>query len=253
MTTLIQRSRSALVRGVLGEDRYRRLTREYTRRKQRPRIGRVDFGDLRVTEPLCGWYGRDRGGPIDRYYIENFLDEHRAQVSGRVLEIGERTYTERFGAGVTQADMLHVDDVDGATYVADLADAPSIPSDAYDCVIITQTLQMIYDVRAAVATLHRILKPGGVLLCTVPGVTQLADPRWNRTWYWSFTPLAAERLIGDEFGAGAVTVGMHGNVLAVTSFLQGLTPDDLTTDELDVADPSYPMIVTVEAVKNAQA
>ena len=56
-----------------------------------------------------------------------------------------------------------------ATIVGDLTDAPQIPSDAFDCAIVTQTLQFVYDVRAALATLHRILAPGGVLLATVPG------------------------------------------------------------------------------------
>ena len=46
-----------------------------------------------------------------------------------------------------------------ATIVGDLTDAPHIPSDAFDCAIVTQTLQFVYDVRAALATLHRVLRP----------------------------------------------------------------------------------------------
>ena len=60
-----------------------------------------------------------------------------------------------------------------ATIVADLADAAHIPADAFDCIILTQTLHLIFDVRAAVATVRRILAPGGVVLATVPGISQV--------------------------------------------------------------------------------
>ena len=46
----------------------------------------------------------------------------------------------------------------------------------FDCVICTQTLHVIYEVEGAVRTLHRMLKPGGVALVTVPGITQAAAP-----------------------------------------------------------------------------
>jgi len=38
--------------------------------------------------------------------------------------------------------------------------------------VFTQTLHLIYDVRSAIRTLHRVLKPGGVLLATFPGISQ---------------------------------------------------------------------------------
>ena len=39
-----------------------------------PGVGSVDFGDLRRLEPVSREYGFDRGGVIDRYYNENFLE-----------------------------------------------------------------------------------------------------------------------------------------------------------------------------------
>lgn len=170
-----------------------------------------------------------------------------------MLEIGERTYTQAFGQWVTSSDMLHVAEGQGATYVADLADAPNVPSDSYDCIILTQTLQMIYEIKDAVAEIHRVLKPGGVLLCTVPGLSQIADPVWNSTWYWSLTELAANRLFGEAFGASGVSVQAYGNVLSATSFLQGLADRELTRAELDTVDPEYPVIVAVVARKGPSA
>ena len=47
--------------------------------------------------------------------------------------------------------------------------------------ICTQTLQLVFDVGAAVQTLHRILKPGGVALVTIPGITQMSGDEWGTT------------------------------------------------------------------------
>ncbi|BAK35721.1 hypothetical protein MLP_27070 [Microlunatus phosphovorus NM-1] len=226
------------------------LSRRVAKRLRKPPVGWVRFGSLRRTEPVSRLYGWDRGRPIDRYYIETFLTAHGSLITGAVLEIGERVYTERFGRGVTRADMLHVDQVDGATYVADLTDAAVVPSDSYDCVILTQTLHLIFDMSAALQTIRRILKPGGVLLCTVPGISQVADGDWNKTWYWSLTPRAAERLLSAHFPPEAIDVQAFGNVLSATAFLQGLADRELRPKELAVADPEYPVIVTVVARKD---
>jgi len=221
----------------------RRIVRAY--RRGVPRPGRVRFGHLRRLEPISREYGYDRGRPIDRYYIENFLKAHGDLITGTVLEIGERTYTARFGKGVQQSDMLHVDDVEGATYVDDLTHGESIPSDTYDCVILTQTLHLIFDMQQALRTIFRILKPGGVLLCTVPGISQVADAEWNETWYWSLTRASARRLCENAFGKGNVEISQFGNVLSATSFLQGLADSELTHDELDHFDAEYPVTIAI--------
>ena len=152
----------------------------------------------RVT-PVSRCFGYDRGQPIDRYYIENFLAANAGDIRGRVLEIGDNSYTRQYGGErVTVSDVLHVEDGGrGATIVGDLAQGDNIPSDAFDCVILTQTLQFIYDVHAAVRTLHRILKPGGVILATVPNITSTGDVEWEKTWFWGFTHLSAARLFGE--------------------------------------------------------
>ena len=128
------------------------------------------LGDLRRVTPIDPNWGFERGTPIDRIYVEGFVGAHAADIRGRVLEIAAPDYTTRFGHGVERVDILMATEGNPqATIVGDLADAPQIPSDTFDCAIVTQTLQFVYDVRAALATLHRILAPGGVLLATVPG------------------------------------------------------------------------------------
>lgn len=218
-----------------------------------PPLGAVDFGDLRRTTPISPHWGTERGRPIDRYYIEDFLARHAIHIRGRALEIGNDYYTHRFGGDrVARRDVLNIrDDAPGTTIVADLAGAPHIPSDTFDCIIFTQTLQLIYDVRAALRTLHRILKPGGVLLATFPGISQTYDRDWSTSWFWSFTPQSAARLFEEAFAGGAFEIHTHGNVLAAAAFLYGLAVEELRRDELDVNDPGYVVSITVRATKGA--
>lgn len=216
----------------------------------------IDLGDLRRLAPIDSGFGLGRGKPVDRHYIEGFLARHRDDVRGAVLEVGEAAYTREFGGDrVTRSDVLHADDSNPqATLVADLADGDAIPSDSFDCFICTQTLTYIYDVQRAVATIHRILRPGGVLLATVPGISQMSPydrDRWGE--YWRFTAQSLARLLSGSFGSGQVEVESFGNVLASTAFLQGLCTDDLSRGELDHRDQRYQMLVAGRAVKAAPA
>ena len=218
-----------------------------------PPVGWVDFGSLRRLTPVSRVYGFDRGLPIDRYYIERFLSDYAADIRGHVLEIGDNTYTRKFGGGrATQSDVLHA--VEGnpqATMVGDLTCAEHIPSETFDCIICTQTFLFIYNVRAAIQTLYRVLKPGGVLLVTVAGVSHQISrydmDRWGD--YWRFTSLSARLLFEEMFPATNVKVRAYGNVLAAMAFLQGLAVDDLHQEELDYCDPDYEVSVAVRAVK----
>jgi SAM-dependent methyltransferase len=132
------------------------------------------LGTLRRTTPLSDGWGFDRGTPVDRYYIEHFLEEHQQDIHGRVLEIQNSTYTYRYGNCVKQSDVLDIDPANPhATIITDLAAADTVPSDTFDCFILTQTLHLIYDMRSAVQHAHRLLRPGGVLLATLPGLSRV--------------------------------------------------------------------------------
>ena len=214
----------------------------------------IDLGDLRRVTPIDPGFGLGRGKPVDRHYIEDFLRRNAADIGGRVLEVGEDTYTREYGGSrVAESDILHADDSNPrATLIGDLADGDELPDDRFDCFICTQTLTYIYDVQRAVRTIHRILRPGGVLLATVPGISQMSPydrDRWGE--YWRFTAQSLGRLLGEPFGSANVEVEAYGNVLASTAFLQGLCTDDLRRDELDHRDQRYQMLVAGRAVKRA--
>jgi SAM-dependent methyltransferase len=227
------------------------LVARFRKRAYCPPPGHVRLGDLRRQTPFSRDFGFDRGLPIDRYYIEGFLSDHAADIQGRVLEIGGNTYTRKFGADrITKSDVLHVSKSNPtATIVADITSADHIPSDCFDCVILTQTLQYIYDVPAALRTLRRILKPGGVSLATLPGISQIPRGYWEATWYWAFTTASARRLFEEVFPPSSVAVKAHGNVLASVAFLEGLAMEELDRRELDFFDPDYQTLITVRAVK----
>jgi SAM-dependent methyltransferase len=214
-------------------------------------MGFINFGDLRRLEPVSRTFGFDRGLPIDRYYIEKFLAQYAADIRGRVLEIGDDSYTRRFGgARVHTRDVLHVEAGNSAaTIVGDLADADHIPSNAFDCLILTQTLHLIYDLGRALQTICRILKPNGVLLATFPGISQTSVDRWADNWCWSLTERSAARLFAEVFPRDHITIRAYGNVLTTISFLQGLAVAELTTDELECYDPNFELLVSVRAVK----
>lgn len=215
----------------------------------------VRWGTLRRVTPVSRRFGWDRGGlPVDRYYIERFLEQQARDIAGHVLEVRDDAYTRKFGGSrVTRADVLHpTTDNEKATIVADLTAADHVPSDTFDCIVLTQVLPFIADVPAAVRTLHRILRPGGVVLATMPGISQIVRydmDRWGD--YWRFTSLSARRLFECGFPGGDVQIEAHGNVLAATAFLQGLSSRDLRPDELDYRDPDYEVLITVRAAKHA--
>lgn len=220
--------------------------------QETPVAGKVSFGDLRRLEPLTRSFGYDRGQPIDRYYINKFLGQYAADISGHVVEIGDDRYTRRFGgARVTRSDVIDQDHPDSTpTIIADLTNAGHIASGSFNCIIITQTLQFIYDIHAAVATLHRILKPGGVLLASLPSLSPICRydmDRWGD--YWRFTSASVQRLFGDLFGLENLQVEAHGNVLVGTAFLYGMAAEELTTEELDFKDRDFEALITVRAVK----
>lgn len=254
-TRAVKQLGKAVAREILPIATQQRLRHWLSGNGGSPPVGAVELGSLRRLTPISRHWGFERGQPVDRYYIENFLAARAVDIQGRVLEIASNDYTLKFGgARVTKSDVLHaVPGNSQATIVADLQHAEQIPSELFDCIICTQTLLVIYDVRAALRTLYRILKPGGVLLVTVPGCAhQIAREDMER-WgdYWRFTSLAVRRLFEECFQPAQIEIETFGNVLTAISFLHGLAAAELQPEELDYRDPNYEVTIAVRAVKAA--
>ena len=235
--------------------RLSRGLRRWFRRKLRP-FGGVDHGDLWRTAPISTDWGFDRGLPIDRYYIETFLARYATDIRGHTLEFLDNNYTRRFGgARVTRSDVLHHQPGNPkATLVADLSRDNDLPDNTFDCIICTQTLTFIYDLRAAIACLHRILKHDGVLLVTVPGITRTSPEDKSRGGdFWRFTTESTGYLFREHFSEPQMNITSYGNVLAASSLLYGIAAEELGGDRLDIYDENYPVLVSVRAVKTGTA
>ena len=207
--------------------------------------------NFRRVTPLSLKFGFDRGTPIDRYYIERFLDAHRKSIHGTVLEIADDSYTRKFGDKVATRDVLRFDKTNHcATIHGDLTKFDTIPVDKFDCFICTQTLNFIYNFQGAIKGIHQVLKPNGVALVTVAGLCQISQydmDRWGD--YWRFTDLSMTKAFQEIFGEGRFEISTYGNVLSAISLLEGIAAEELSKEELDVNDKVYQVLIAIKAWK----
>ncbi len=201
------------------------------------------------TSPLSDRYGLDRGTPIDRFYIEAFLARNQSRVAGACLEVLENAYTKKFGGDkVTLSEALDIDPNNkGATIVADIRSMSNVTSDTYDCIILTQVLQFIDDPSAALEEVHRVLKPGGYALVTLPAISRIDCTSGVDGDFWRFTEAGARELFR---GFETADVASLGNCRSGMLFLAGAAQEDVSHKVLSVHDRQFPVIITVSARKS---
>lgn len=206
---------------------------------------------LSTVFPISLKYGLDRGKPIDRLYIEEFLSVCSLYIRGVCLEIKDNTYTTHYGGvKVVRSDILDINSKNSrATIVDDLRALKTIRDNYYDCIILTQVLQFIDDVDAAVKQCYRVLKPGGTLLVTVPSLSRIDIGAGTPGDFWRFTSASISFLFGKYFSSERVTVQSWGNVLAGVGFWIGLAVEDLSKEKLGYHDDNFPIIISVCAIK----
>lgn len=199
-------------------------------------------------KPLSNKFGYDRGLPIDRYWIESFLETNRNLIHGHCLEVTDDAYTKKYGGDrVTKSDVMDIDSKNKkATIYADIRDIKSVKSNTFDTIILTHVLGIIDDFHAAVSECHRILKSGGVIIATSSCLSPTYDPSQNM---WRFTPSGAKYLFTKHFGEGQVEIEQFGNALAGQCFWVGMSQEELTQEQLDYKDPKFPCVVGIIATK----
>ncbi|MBB1286136.1 methyltransferase [Flavisolibacter sp. BT320] len=206
---------------------------------------------LKDVGPVSRSFGFERGTPVDRYYIHQFLATNQEFIKGRILEIAESKLSRQYAAEGSHFEVLHVTSENvNATIIGDLTKKESLPSNAIDCFICTQTYNFIYQVEEAIRGTYHLLNQGGCVLATVAGISQISQydaSRWGD--YWRFTPMSIKRLFEDVFGAGNVEVTSYGNCLTAVSLLRGIAVEELNRNDLDVFDPDYPVIISIKAIK----
>lgn len=206
--------------------------------------------DRERLHPKSRKFGFDRGKPIDRIFIEHFLKLKSPLIRGRVLEIADNTYTRKFGSDVERSDVLNVEEAPGVTLVGDLTTGLNIPTALFDCIILTQTLNVVFDVRATLQNAYKALKPGGVLLLSAPGISQVSRydmDRWGD--YWRFSSRQLQKLITEALPDCHCRLDSFGNPQVTGAFLDGLAAQELPSGSLDSCDPSYAILHAAEIQK----
>jgi SAM-dependent methyltransferase len=215
----------------------------------------ISMGDLRRYEPVSRVFGTDRGTTIRRAYIEEFLENYRAGLRGRIMEVGDDRYARRFGAADATIEVLDPDrNNPAATIHGNLQDGDGVPESRYDAIILTQVLHVLPDMGAALRIVHRALKPGGVLLATLPGISQVSRydmDRWGD--YWRVTDRAAALLLRQNFPSEQSETQVFGNHLSAIAALTGLAAEELSAEELRRKDPDYQVLIGIWAKKGNPA
>lgn len=214
------------------------------------------FRFLMPLHPVSKNSGADRGQPIDRYYIQQFLGRHRDCIRGRVLEVGSTQYSKRFGEKAQSLHVLHLngEDCPEATLVADLGAVEELPEARFDCFVCPQMFQYLPDISGGVRGAFRLLKPGGTMLATFPALSRRSaapDEAWADQW--RFTSTAVRREFSEVFGEDNVQVESAGNALAAAGFLMGLSAEDIGSRRLDWSDAEQEVLITLTATKRAQS
>jgi SAM-dependent methyltransferase len=94
------------------------------------------------------------------------------------------------------------------TWVADLTAMPQVPTDRYDTAVCHQVLEHVTDPGAAAGELWRVLKPGGVLVVSVPHLSRQHELPYD---YFRFTPGGLRQLL-TAAGFQLVSVRPYGGL-----------------------------------------
>lgn len=238
----LKNSRKYIIR---NEKDYEKAVEECAREKGRQKNSMIDkISDMPLI-PASRLFGCERGKPIDRYYIEKFLETYKTYIKGDTLEIAETTYSIKYGDDrVRNAYMLHVEGWGENAIKGNLETGEGIGQNRFDTAIITQTLMFTFDIRSAAQNIYKMLKPGGTALITVAGISQISRydaDRWGS--YYSFHEDGIRRLFEPFFEKERIETVSYGNVKTAISLLYGLCCEDLKESDFQKNDPDYPVII----------
>lgn len=203
------------------------------------------------TKPVSKYYGFDRGKPLDRFYIENFLEENKGCIKGVCLEVLNNKYTIKYGKDrVLKSDILDIEKNNkDANIIGDIRDLKEVENDTYDCIVLTQVLQFIDNLEAAISECHRVLKKDGILLATLPSISRIDCVSGTEGDFWRFTKAGARYLFEKSFNKSNLEIKNRGNVKSGIYFLSGFSVEDISTKSLYKDDENFPSLITVKARK----
>src|SRR5919107_4415399 len=94
---------------ILELENHRRALEEMTRcERVSTAENAVQWGNLRRLEPVSRVWGTDRGQPVDRYFIERYLEANRRWIRGSALEVKDPGYVLRFGEDLERVEVVDI-------------------------------------------------------------------------------------------------------------------------------------------------
>jgi len=244
---LIYKTRDLCEYRFQSNDEFKAILRKIFRKNNNDIESIIKMG----VQPISREFGTERGQAVDRYYIEKFLLHHCNYITGTVMEIGSNDYIKKFGGDKVQKELiLHVAGWGKNTIKGNFETGEGIEENMADCLICTQTLQYIYDLKAAIKNIYKLLKPNGTALITVPGIKSLCiydEKNWGERW--SFTKESMRQLCLEVCEKEDFTVEAFGNVKIVTAYLYGVCCEDLTEEDFVYNDKQFPFLIAVKLTK----
>lgn len=214
----------------------RRVRRRVMLVRRRPR-----WGNLRDFRPVSVDWGGDRGTPVDRVFFDRFLRSQAHLIRGRVLEILDDTYSRTYGGGEVHSTL--VVDIDGtnrhADLVTDLCAPGALRDEKVDAIVLTQTIGLLPDARTALLNLWGALLPGGAMLITNNVVGRVARPTDGLDSI-RHTPLGLQLTVQDVLPDAEIETHGFGNLVTCIALLEGISAEELTAEELEYYDPTFP-------------
>jgi SAM-dependent methyltransferase len=143
----------------------------------------------------------------------NHVVAQRVRLDGASLDIGAGDAPSYWRFATRPRVLVRIDGDRAArpTLLASLEQPLPVRSNAFDGAVAFNVFEHIYDGRQLASEIHRVLKPGGVLYCSVPFLVPIhADPHD----YFRYSGAALRQLL-CEAGFGAVQVWAYGGYFSV--------------------------------------
>jgi len=207
-------------------------------------IGAIDFGDFKRPIPFCPHFGHLRGTPVDRYYLDKFIETIHNDVKGVTLEIaGNKADRERYKLNnVTSFLTMNLEGME-SDIVGDAHDPKAVDEASLDSVILFNVLEHCWKPWVVVDNIYNWLRPRGQVFCMVPNAQRVHREPQD---CWRIFPDALDSLF-ERFPQRKLYV--YGNPLTTLAAYYGIAHQELTREELDYYHENYPVANCIHAQK----
>ncbi|SON53914.1 putative glycosyltransferase EpsE [Hartmannibacter diazotrophicus] len=202
--------------------------------------GSLDGAILAGTQPLFPREG-NRGKALDRIFALDFCRSWSERIRGDVLEFGDDAKARQFGR---DASSIRIAPMDGIPAMLD--GSASMAQRTFDCIIAIDVIQYQPDVRAFLEGVTGLLKPGGSLLVSFPGLLPLLEGQGD---LWRFTPDGVRRLLAKVCPGADIEIVTYGNAATAAGIQHGLGERDFGPELLQASDLTRAVMIMARITK----